>query len=688
MFKRALFFLIIIIGISSCKKNSTSTNQDLETYNLKIQILEDYTFSNPINSIHPVSPSLKLKAPFDGRIFTVSNGGFSKEFSYEDSLVAPDGGFNIEWEGTNSPITITIPPTSRTEEGKVVFSENLEEGKEYSINPLVQVSKIDTAAFILKFTSANGEDDLIQSAHIQKNEEWIPMLKEASCLDEINEQHQTNYSFFAELSDLNLDETLTLKLTNTFGEEQLAEITTAVLPFGRFTVHNVLEKASSNDCSTDSLLVNSLEIDLDELSFAPFYTYNFKVRIFDKYIYKNPVNTNLRQISTPLLVKSSFDGRSFSISDSSRQQDFVYGPPSPIWEGDSFLEEGIRVEWPSNSEDFDITLKINKTENFEELIQKQNIKKGQFNNNVGIGATVEAKKIDLAAFVIRIPDFLDSRITEGIDGFDFYSNGVWKPMLNESDCLNEIYTSSGEPYPAFIMLNDLPLDTTLTFRINNINGLSYEFTRKMGIAPFNSQEVSHPDRCFDWELFINVINIPREEIENDYVNNTLLPRTENYFPLPTIGDSLKFIHTRNEELAGTIEYDFYLVPLSISTSPDTTITYERHITWIPSGFGGSRLDSADIDTVTLIVKNKQFESLDFFPEVGATANDFYTYYPSDFENPHTETIYIEPNNGQPPFNSTSITLSKERGIIRITRFIQYSYNSSGRLSYTYTLQEN
>ncbi|MFV1883532.1 MAG: hypothetical protein ACMZ7B_03505 [Balneola sp.] len=418
------------------------------------------------------------------------------------------------------------------------------------------------------------------------------------------------------------------------------------------------------------------------------HAYNLKVRIFEEYRYTNPTNTNFSNNTTTFTIKSPFDGRIFDVHDTSKLESFLYGPPSVIWDGESFTEEGIRVEWFSDLDTLQINLIVKQTDRFPEVSTSKTISRSIYSNNFGINATVNPTRIDSAAFVIKIPEYLDSRINESIDGFEFLSNGIWKQMLDEGDCLNEIYSFSGVPYPAFLMLKDIPLDTTLTFRIKNKNGLSYEFTRTMGIAPFNSQEVSRPETCLDWELLINVIQIQREEIENDYVNNTLLSRTENYFPLPNLGDTLKFIHTRNEENTGTIEYDFSLLPVSISTSPDTTILFERYITWAPTGFGGSRLDSAEVDTLNLTVKNKRIESLDLFPEVGTTANDFYTYYPSDFENPHTEVIYIEPNNGQPPFNSTRITLSKERGITRITRFIQYSYNSSGRLYYTYTLQDN
>ena len=143
-------------------------------------------------------------------------------------------------------------------------------------------------------------------------------------------------------------------------------------------------------------------------------------------------------------------------------------------------------------------------------------------------------------------------------------------------------------------------------------------------------------------------------------------------------------YTLSEDDVGPFEYNFYLLPLDITTQQDTTITLERHIFWIPSGFGGSRLDSAEVDTVSLKIKNRRFVSLDLFPTVGTTANGLHTYYLSGFENPHTEKIYIEPDTGQPPYNKTFITLSTEQGIIKITRSIQYTYNSSGALYYTYT----
>lgn len=681
MFKRALLFLLVFGSISSCKKNSTSTNQDLETYNLNIQILEDYTFSNPINSIHPISPSLKFKAPLDGRTFTVLNGGVSKEFSYKDSLVASEDGIGIEWEGTNSPITITVPPTSRTENGTVVFSENLEEGKEYSINPVVQVSKIETAAFIVKFTSANGDDDLIQSAHIQKNEDWIPMLKEASCLNEINEHYQTNYSFFVALSDLNLDETLTLKLTNTFGEDQLAEITTAVLPFGRFSDNNVLEKTSSNDCSSDSLLVNSLEINLDELSFAPFYTYNFKIILNRVYNYSKPINGQ-----TQLINPLPFNGQIFYLSDSFQEEEFKYDLPNEIWERND--SPGIRIKWTSPFNEFKISTSVPKGNFNNSEISSSQIEHYD-NNNFHLNINLTQHKIDTAAFVLSIPKSL--LITESefekLSSFEILrTNNEWVQMSTNNECFEQIKEYNTN-YKFIITLTNLDLQEDLTFKLKNSNGLAYEFIRNISVLPYHNGfyggDPSYPFNCYN--------SITLNEVELDFyefLEKTQLPRTESYFPLPIIGDTLKYTHSRREEGSGTSEYDFFLLPISISTTADTMITYERHITWIPSGYGGSRLDSADIDTVTIFIKNRIINSLSLFPEVESTANGFNTYYPSDLENPHTETIYLEPNSGQPPFNYTEITVSKKKGITEINRLIQYSYNSSGRLYYTYSLQDN
>lgn len=254
------------------------------------------------------------------------------------------------------------------------------------------------------------------------------------------------------------------------------------------------------------------------------YTYAFKVRIFDDYQYEYPVNIldagNVKN-TTNLRVKSPFDGRSFEVYDSSRHETFLYGAPGTIWEGDDFNTTGMRVEWPSNYEYFKIFLKINETDRSEESILQKTVERGLYNNNIGIITASNITRIDSAAFVIMIPSLLDTNITESIEDYEFLAaNGDWAPMLNQGNCLNDIYSGSGEPYPAFIMLTDVPLDTTLTFRIKNKNGLSYEFSRTTGIAPFNSHEVANPARCSDWELLINVIEIQREEIEVEYYTGT------------------------------------------------------------------------------------------------------------------------------------------------------------------------
>lgn len=423
------------------------------------------------------------------------------------------------------------------------------------------------------------------------------------------------------------------------------------------------------------------------------YTYNFKVRIYDSYTYNNPVNVlwGSRALDgNTLKIKADFDERVFNINDYTRSENFVYGGDSEIWRGDSFESTGIRVEWPSNDDTLSFDFSVKETDDFRGYQSTKTIISGDYGNNFGVNATVDQKSVEKAAFIINYPDkFPGSQTSEVLGKVDSieikHPNGNWLKFTDTESCFEELQSGRGEEFHSFVMVENLPLDAILEIKLTNNNGLNHIIEREIGIVPFTSQFGLSSNTCKEWETYINEIYLTRTELVEDFVQATQQLRTVDFFPLPVVGDTLKFIHTRNEEQAGTVEYDFFLLPIEISTNPDTTITFERHITWIPSGFGGERLDEAEIDTVTLAIQNRKFQSLDIFPEVESSANGLHTYYPNDVENPHTEKIYIEPDTGEPPFNSTFITLSIDEGITKITRHIQYSYNSSGSLYYTYTL---
>ena len=367
------------------------------------------------------------------------------------------------------------------------------------------------------------------------------------------------------------------------------------------------------------------------------YTYNFKVRIYDSYQYTNPVSTYGNLDGQSYKVKASFDNREFTISDLSRSKTYLYSEGENVWFGESFNETGIRVEWGSNDDTLQIHLDVTGDELFSSGYFTREVTVGEFGTNYGLNATVVRNSVQEAIFKTEIPydclnlpcTNINRTILNSIQSIEIQHPDMEWHTFDFNDCSEELNSSC----IATLTLEDLPLDASIQYRIKNHNGLTYESERNIGILPSSLE---------------NKFSISTEEITNHYVNATQLPRTVDYFPLPTLGDTLKYIfknHATGDGVYGI--YDFFLIPISISTNNDTTIVYERHMYGDTSPYGGQELNPPKIDTVQFSISNRIINTLEFFPAMDEAVNIF-THYPAD-----------APDSVQ----YKGITFSKEDGII-------------------------
>lgn len=267
------------------------------------------------------------------------------------------------------------------------------------------------------------------------------------------------------------------------------------------------------------------------------YTFNFKVRIFDQYKYSNPLSfvwgPNKNDDSNFLKFRAPFDDRIFKISDKILDENYVYGSESDIWIGESFESTGIRVEWPYNKDTLQVDLSVKETDQFNSVKISKTVYANEFGNNFGINATVDRNSIEKAAFILDLPDqctgkdCFDSKILESIKSIEmFHPHDDWLTFKTNDTCLDNLKSSRGSVHGHFyglLFAENLPIDATIKFRINNKNGLSYVFDRTIGIVPFTSNIGMDSSPCNDWETYVNDIVIRRDELTNDYVNSTQLP---------------------------------------------------------------------------------------------------------------------------------------------------------------------
>ncbi len=372
-------------------------------------------------------------------------------------------------------------------------------------------------------------------------------------------------------------------------------------------------------------------------------TFNFKVRIYDRYTYNYPVNYlwgSKDLDGNSLVFKANFDGRVFSINDGIRNEDFIYGGNSEVWESDSYETTGIRIEWTSENDNLSFDYSVHETDLFNGFKSSKTVTLGEFNNNFGINATVDRKSVGQAAFIVELgshicsPCFpIDSNILESIESIQMQnSNGDWMTFDSSDRCNEDLIETRGALNGTFngvIMTEDFDFNEVINFRMNNSNGLSYYFQREIGVLPFANPIGLSSKPCRDWETYINHIYIHPDEILNDYLSATQLPRTVDYFPIPIIGDTMKYKfknHAVGEGVYGI--YDYFLIPIDISINNDTTIVLERHMYGDTSPFGGQELNPPQIDTVQFTISNRIINSLEFFPMMH-DAVDIYTHFPAD-----------------------------------------------------------
>ena len=432
----------------------------------------------------------------------------------------------------------------------------------------------------------------------------------------------------------------------------------------------------------------------------PKYTYNFKVILKETYNYTSKPDLSFPDLeATSYTVFTPFDGQEILIKSEGKEATFQYGALTELWGDIKQNNQGIKVEWPSDSDSIEVTFITEETEFYSKLEITKTFIPSETHNDHRIILNRPVKFVDHAAFVVEVPEdqpfYYDP--PSNIESFEIYHNDEWVNLgkaTSDGSNTNGCSELNSNPYVAtwfFQALQNFPFQKTLKFRAINVNGNVFEFESDTQIAPYRLplQSQSSVYRCVQFVSPINRISFDYENFNTETEIDNPSLRTENYFPLPQLYDTLIYEAYYNIENSFSGYYDFKLIPIEISTLTDTSITYERHQFWVDEYSYGTPVRNTRqnpiVDTVSVNILNKKINSYTLFPDIGNALDSSYVYFPPETSNPVSETVYtVSSSAGGPPSDFTEITLSKEDGIIELVRDIR-STSKWDNYYYRYTL---
>lgn len=391
------------------------------------------------------------------------------------------------------------------------------------------------------------------------------------------------------------------------------------------------------------------------------FSINLKVRAWHVYLYNQPINLTRYSDSWDSITELKFvalpDGQPFTVQDGQKSKEFVYGDPYEYKNG------GIFVPWQDSVPP--VVARFPSTRYSE--IGLDTVNGPLYNNrNKGINPQIQITTVKKAGFEVKL------RHADGPEDFNLIQRmemrigGQWKDM-SAGDLFLGKYKKS---YTAFF--EELPLEEYVTIRAFNGNGYEYTQTWYISIAPYVNitydevpKEIEGSGRLGRMR---NEIILDLREYKKDLISN----RSQRYFRLPDIGDTLKYtflFHPVEYTYPDTFRYN--LTPISISTSPDTIISYERYRYYSDEFPWPNKLENPRVDTTKMRIKNKRINTLEFYPTIKNTADGVYTHYNHKLPDPYTVVIHnANTVFDDPPYDDTRITFKRGVGIVKIEREVQ------------------